>query len=542
MNDVRIQQHEETARVATEAADVDQVERDVALKDERAVLRRAVLSYKYEVDRLFADYKRLHHAYATVAIDAEKALRQHNKMVGWLSGSRAWRLFQTAVRAWHKVRYRTPYRNLMQEVAVPKIVAPTGLVSPRPELPSIPALDYVPYAPPAEKTWGGTHFLSFYYYNEIDRILARQPEGKRKIFVQSPIIDWFVPLYQRPQHMALAMANQGYLVFYVTANTLGDRAAGFHEVAPNVFITNQPAHEMAKGALVSCYSTVATLLSWQGGTAAKIRSNGGTILYEYIDHIDPEISFHTTSQLARQFALVDDDHVDLALASATSLQEELAGKLARTPIAYVPNGVNTEHYGQVLLHDRRSTVPPSLRPVMEAGRPIVGYFGAMAPWLWYPLLNELAESRPDLSFVFIGPDYLGGSKMLEARENVYAIGAVDYALLPYHAQHFDVATIPFKPGDIAKTTSPLKLFEYLALGKPVVVTEGMLECQQFNEVLTAGSVEEYSSAIDLALKRSDDQDFVRRCLKLARKNTWDARAASLGAAHDLILNSTKDKT
>lgn len=503
-------------------------------------LRSTILSYKYEVDRLASDYAFISSEYSRVAAELRKLVDQHNQMVGWLRSSKFWRYAHAMQMILHRLRGRGAYVDLLREMKSNVKFVPHTPLQKLPELPSLPALGYEAKARIAEKTWSSTRFLSFHYYNELHRILARQPEGRRKIFVQSPIIDWFVPLYQRPQHMALAMARQGYLVFYVTANTLGDRAFGFHEVERNVFITNQPVHQMLEGALISFYSTVATLLAWQGPLINKVRARGNKLLYEYIDHIDPEISFHTTGQLARQFAIVDDDHVDLVLASASILLDEVSQKVTKTPVAYVPNGVDVDFYLGIVDADDRATVPPAMREVVAAGRPIVGYFGALAPWLWYPMLNELAQARPDLSFVYLGPDYLGGASQLDSLENVYALGAIDYALLPYHAQHFDVAMIPFKPGDIARTTSPLKLFEYFALGKPVVVTDGMLECQQFEEVLVAGSVEDYSRKIDEALDLTHDGEFVGRCRRQADNNSWNVRARSLAEAHEsLTKNSTK---
>jgi glycosyltransferase involved in cell wall biosynthesis len=500
-----------------------------------AELRRTVLSYKYEVDRLASDYRNLSVKYGRVEGELHRLVNQHNQMVSWLRQSNFWRYANRLLRVVHRLRGQGPYVDKLQTIEFTMKLQPHVPIQSLPQLPSIPALGYETKEIVAEKTWSSARFLKFYYFNELDRILARQPAGKRRIFIQSPIIDWFVPLYQRPQHMALAMARQGYLVFYMTANTLGDRASGFHEVEPNVFITNQPVHLMVDDALISFYSTAATLLSWQGSTMEKVRRRGSKVLYEYIDHIDPEISFHTTGQLARQYALIDDDHVDLVLASATALRKEVAEKVSAAPVAYVPNGVDTGFYHGIIDDDARATVPPALRPVMDAGRPVVGYFGALAPWLWYPVLNDLARMRPDLSFVYIGPDYLNGSRELEALPNVYKLGAVDYALLPYHAQHFDVAIIPFKPGDIAKTTSPLKLFEYFALGKPVVVTNGMLECQQFDDVLVAGSALDYSRRIDQALALAGNPGFIARCRQHAEDNNWDVRAHALAEAHEGLL-------
>lgn len=508
---------------------------------ERERLRREVLSYKYDVDRLAADYLRLAAEYKRVASELGTLVDKHNTMVTRLRSSRAWRLTQKLVRVVHRLRRRGPFQESVGEIASTVKFVPHAPLRDLPRLPSLPELDYEAGETVAEKTWSGTRFKSFHYYNQLHRILARQPEGQRKIFVQSPIIDWFVPLYQRPQHMALAMARQGYLVFYMTGNMLGDRAVGFHEVEPNVFITNQPVHLMLEDALVSFYSTVATLLTWQGNVIGQVRARNNKLLYEYIDHIDPEISFHTTGALAKQLAIVDDEHVDLVLASAHALRHEISEKVDRVPVAYVPNGVDVDFYRDIVDADRKATVPPGMRQAVAAGRPIVGYFGALAPWLWYPVMNELAARRPDLSFVYIGPDYLSGSKSLESLPNVYKLGAIDYALLPYHAQHFDVAMIPFKPGDIARTTSPLKLFEYFALGKPVIVTRGMEECEQFEDVLLAGSADEYSAKIDEALAMASEPGFVARCRRHAEDNSWDVRARALAQAHAGLAPVTKNQ-
>ncbi|MDP1086539.1 hypothetical protein Q6245_29680, partial [Klebsiella pneumoniae] len=79
------------------------------------------------------------------------------------------------------------------------------------------------------------------------------------------------------------------------------------------------------------------------------------------------------------------------------------------------------------------------------------------------VIKELISQRTDVGFVFIGPDYYGGADCLPELENVLYMGSIDYKVLPAYARMFDVCFIPFKPGEIARTTSPLKLFEYFAL-------------------------------------------------------------------------------
>lgn len=503
-------------------------------------LRREVMSYRFEVEQLIVEYQALARANRQLAPHVQPLVDRYNTLVRSLSASTFWRVTRPLRGLVHRLRHGEPLVEDLAEVRLPAIAGAGGDRTGFPVLPDLPQIDYVSTPSLMPKTWESTRFLSEYYYNQLDRILARDPARSRRIFVQTPIIDWFVPLFQRPQHMARAMAKQGYLVFYQTANTLGDRAQGFHEVEPNVFITNQPVHLMLEGALMSFYSTVATLLSWQGATIDKVRARGNRVLYEYIDHIDPEISFHTTDALARQFALVSDETIDLGLASARTLCDELGAKLGSTPMCYVPNGVDVGHYRGVADVDRRGTVPRRLAPALASGRPVVGYFGAMAPWLWYEAINALAKARPDLEFVYIGPDYLGGSDKLARLPNLHALGAVDYMQLPYHAQHFDACIIPFKPGDIARTTSPLKLFEYFALGKPVVVTAEMTECVQFPEVLPADSADAFSAQIDRALALARDPGFVARVRALADANTWDARAHTLaGADAALVASATQ---
>jgi hypothetical protein len=143
------------------------------------------------------------------------------------------------------------------------------------------------------------------------------------------------------------------------------------------------------------------------------------------------------------------------------------------------------------------------------------------------MLRDLVSMRPDLGFVFIGPDHLGAAAELPQADNLLWLGPVGYKVLPSYGETFSVAIIPFEPGDIARTTSPLKLFEYFALGKPVVVTADMQECTAFSEVLPADSAATFSFRIDEAMKLSGDPGFSAHLKRLAEENDWMARARAM---------------
>jgi hypothetical protein len=96
-----------------------------------------------------------------------------------------------------------------------------------------------------------------------------------------------------------------------------------------------------------------------------------------------------------------------------------------------------------------------------------------------------------------------------------------------------VAIIPFKVNDITHSTSPLKLFEYMAGHKPVVAT-AMHEVQRYNDVLIAHDSWEFIEKIEEALVLRNDLEFIARLDKMARENTWDSRV-------EQILNFIKNK-
>lgn len=364
------------------------------------------------------------------------------------------------------------------------------------------------------------NFQSFYDH------IGPNLSNYKGVFIQEICIDWFVPLFQRPQQMSLAMAKAGYLVIYKTPN-LVDNIKGFVEAESNVWVTDDLSFSLAnlptsKPIIRSYYSTSYALSEY----TSFDRSPNEYAIYEYIDHIDPEISGHDSSFIA----LLNDQKerafngaVDAIVASSRVLADEAISHSKAPRVAYIPNGVNVSHYRNI---DKISSknLPGDLGLFLSRHNKVVGYFGAIAPWLWYDVLNKLVTLRPDIGFVFIGPDYYNCTQFLPITSNFHYAGTVDYKALPSYAEHFDVCLIPFKPGEIAKTTSPLKLFEYFALEKPVVVTSAMLECIQYDEVLHGNNYLELSDAIDLAFTKKDDLEFKAKMARLADENDWKVRA------------------
>ena len=362
-----------------------------------------------------------------------------------------------------------------------------------------------------------------------------------KVMIYPPLIDWNVPLFQRPQHMAKWLAKAGIKVIYLSACFKYDTTDGYYQLEDNLYWSNQypDIYDDLEGAWITVYSTnpycsMTIIEQW--------KQQGFRILYEYIDHIDPKISGDWAGDLLAVYNSLNINNVDLFLASANVLHEELQQRISSEKITLIPNGVDTEFYFQ---YTERSieNIQDNFQAVIknsQKGRKVVGYFGAIAPWLDYELIQGLANNNPEFDFVYIGPPYEIDQQSLPAASNIFWIGQIEYPQLPRYAIWFDICLIPFERGNIAKTTSPLKLYEYFALGKPVVVTSAMLECTQYNFVGQGSSVNDISKALKTAIEKARDINFTQFLKQQASQHSWEKRAKDLLTSMENInVNSDK---
>lgn len=336
------------------------------------------------------------------------------------------------------------------------------------------------------------------------------------IFIFETNLDWSITLYQRPHHLALALGRHGCLVLY---KTTGDGVSGFRPVNDNVWLVNDDNLDPLTGA-VRCFYSTSLFATGKHLLAAK---RSGITVYEYIDHIDASIS-GGRANLRRLQELKETafEHADLVVSSAKLLLDEANRQCGEERSFSIPNAVDVSHYDKGKLQSSHAARP--LLEFKEKYSEVIGYFGAIAPWLWYELIDQVCSLLPDKGFVFIGPDYSGCVPRLPHRENVLYLGPVDYEMLPAHAVLFDICFIPFVKGEIARSTSPLKLFEYFALEKPVVVTSDMKECTAFEEVFSGGDAREITQCIESALAQRESPHLKSRLRSLAEANSWDVRA------------------
>jgi glycosyltransferase involved in cell wall biosynthesis len=175
----------------------------------------------------------------------------------------------------------------------------------------------------------------------------------------------------------------------------------------------------------------------------------------------------------------------------------------------------------------REIAPEELR---HLPRPVLGFSGNFLPTkVDFDLLETLAARRPDATLLLIGParpDTRERVERLAALPNVRWLGAKAYAELPAYVAAFDVAVIPYVANAYTRSCFPLKLFEYLAAGKPVVAT-GLPELAGMEpDVVLASGVDGVDAAIDSMLERRSAEDAARR-VELASQNTWESRAERL---------------
>ena len=190
-------------------------------------------------------------------------------------------------------------------------------------------------------------------------------------------------------------------------------------------------------------------------------------------------------------------------------------------VVTISNGADFKHFSAVALG--RTNIPDDLKRIHN---PIIGYIGSIFKWLDYELIEWIARERPQWSFVFIGPQVVAVETELVNLPNVYFLGGRPYAEVPAYLQGFDVAWIPFAIHDVTTKASPIKFYEYLAAGRPVVATR-LPELVDFENVAELASTpDEFLAAIESAL--SDDLPERKKArMEVARQHSWESRFDSV---------------
>ena len=339
----------------------------------------------------------------------------------------------------------------------------------------------------------------------------------------APSVGWKIHLFQRPHHLARALVHEGYTVVFDCSNSHDDVDV-IQEIEKNLFLFKAEPELLSELPRVVLW-TFTYNYNYRDYFPPETR-----VIYDWID--DLSVFPYDQNFLARLHRRALGE-ANIVASVARRLHEQAS--TIRSDAIYLPNAVEQGRF-ETLPHPNPARNDPDLAGCFRSGKPIAGYYGALAEWFDYDLLLKTAKLRPDWNFVLIGPDYdqsIGRSRITR-QANVYWIGPRPYSDLPGYLHLFNVAIIPFKINDITLATSPLKLYEYFAGGK-LVITTPMPECMAFPEVQIISTAEEFAAKLDVAPILMENSEFRNHLSELASENTWIARVQLVINQFDKIL-------
>lgn len=268
---------------------------------------------------------------------------------------------------------------------------------------------------------------------------------------------------------------------------------------------------------------------WAGHMAGRMGE--AAVLY---DVTDDWTSFKQSPSLARRTRTQDEQlarKADAVIVCSKRLYEMKKGMARRLHL--IENGVHAEHYAQVL---EQGPVPDLAR---EWSKPVFGYTGTVHPErVDMGLIEAVAKKLERGSIVFIGPNHLpvADRARLVATGRVHFVDAVPYAELPKYMRAIDVCIVPHRMTAFTESLNPIKLWEYLAVGKPIVATDvaGFRDYKELVQI--ARTPEEFLSAMWLAEREGLERSNARR--EVAREHSWSRRVDQIVAVIQECLGQT----
>ncbi len=209
------------------------------------------------------------------------------------------------------------------------------------------------------------------------------------------------------------------------------------------------------------------------------------------------------------------EHADLTFFSNQKLYEEERSQCRKA--AYIDHGVDYDHFANA---EKDPWIPPEMENLKH---PIAGFYGGIdAHTFDMNLMAQTVEKLPDVTFVFIGKASIDCTP-LNRHPNVVMIDQKPYDQIPHYGKCFDVCLMPWNQNEWIQACNPIKLKEYLSLGKPVV-SAFFPQLSGYQKVVsTAIHPKDFSSGIRDGLSEKDSSRKLER-QAFVQRFTWKQQA------------------
>ena len=346
-------------------------------------------------------------------------------------------------------------------------------------------------------------------------------------------------VFQRPQHLMSRFAREMSVIFWEEPVDIGrketaylrvreDDASGVVVVVPHLPEgMPQDAREAALKRLLDAH-----LASRPGPFVAWYYT---PMMLPFSRHIDAAVTVYDAMDELSKFKFAPEhlleleqeliDGADIVFTGGSSLYE--AKKNRHSNVHCFPSSVDRTHFAKA----RARLFDPADQE--DLPRPRFGFYGVIDERFDTELLAKAAETRPNWTFVMVGPVVKIADEDLPKRPNICYLGSKTYAELPAYLSGWDVALMPFAMNESTQFISPTKTPEYLAGGKPVVSTpikDVVRHYGHLEGVKIAATADEFVAACDeaLELSRNRENGWLAEADLMLSATSWDTTQARMG--------------
>jgi len=372
----------------------------------------------------------------------------------------------------------------------------------------------------------------------------------KKILYLSPV-DWFW-IKQRPQHMCEKLSKNYKVSFFSIKSWTGN------EMLKNSHTENQSISESSTFKINENLTIIRKNLFPFQGSLSFIKNLNVQLYTKYIHSLDAKENFEiiimthpndfniVSSLKLKNKVLIYDCMDNYKNFSGNNFDETVNNEINLTKISDLIIVSSDDLFKEIIKYDENyqsktiiinngvdmQTFDLSkynqITNITISNKKKIGYIGTISEWLDLELIKNFALKHKNVEFYLYGPiDKSVDVNSYKTMQNIFFEGVKPYSSLPSILSEIDIAIMPFKVTDLIKSVNPVKIYEYLAMGKPVLAVH-------YPEMIKFGDlIETYDSALDFEeillrmLTVEHNVNDINRKVEFARMNSWDERISIL---------------